>query len=124
MEKISKYTMIIFAIITAAFVLYAYFNPISRKLHFTSSSELMHFGGFSILSFFIAGSFSGVRIRLILLLCSVGYLLEIAQPLLTAQREFSYSDVWANFIGIFVGVFIFTALRIFFSYSNAKIGKT
>ena len=85
--------------------IYAYFNPISRKFHFTRSDELMHVAGFAIVSCLLVFALPKLKRRyLILWLCSVGVLVELAQPLLTPRRKLSISDIAANGLGVLMGV--------------------
>jgi len=104
-------------LILGAFILTAYFFPISRKFHFTNSDEIMHFTGFAILGFMFAVSFPKYKASLSLsVIILLGIILELAQPLLTARRELSVADIIANGSGGLIGyilgaVIVFAALR-------------
>ena len=92
-------------LLSLGFVIYAYFNPVASRFHFTDSDELLHVTGFLILSFLLAASFSNSsHFKLGLGLCLFGALSEIAQPLLTQRRELSLSDIGANWIGVILGI--------------------
>lgn len=99
---------IIFNLITLCaigFAIYAYFNPISGRFYFTRSDGLMHLTGFTIVSCLVVFALPEVkRSNLILWICSIGGLAEVAQPLLTRERELSISDIGANGLGVLLGV--------------------
>ena len=103
---------IIFNLITLAalgFAIYTYFNPISRKFHFTSSDAVMHVTGFAVVSCLLVFALPNVKRRnLMFWMGSVGVLVEVAQPLLTRKRELSISDMGANGLGVLMGVVIGT----------------
>lgn len=100
-----------------AFIIKAYFYPISSKFYFTSSDELMHFTGFAFLGFIFALAFPNKKPSLgIFCIVLLGIGLEIAQPLFTLRRELSLSDMIANGTGGLVGyglgaIIQFTALK-------------
>jgi len=115
-KLIVKFTMVVLAIASSLFAIYAYFNPISGSFHFTKSDEVMHITGFAIVSFLLAIGFSSYsRPKLVLWLCLVGIFVEIAQPLLTTRRELSHSDIVANWLGVLLGVCISMVLLTLFS---------
>jgi len=89
------------------FAIYAYLNPILWIYHFTSSDALMHVTGFAIVSFLLVFVLPNAKRRdLIFWICSIGGLIEVAQPLLTRRRELSVHDIGANGIGVLIGVAI------------------
>lgn len=91
-------------LILGAFILKAYFFPISGKFYFTSSDILMHFTGFAILGFMFAIAFPKYKASLsICFIIFIGIMLEVAQPILTARRELSLADMIANGAGGLIG---------------------
>ena len=87
-----------------AFIIRAYFYPISGKFYFTSSDELMHFTGFIVLGFLFALAFAKNKISHGMLFITLfGIALELAQPVLTASRKLSVSDMMANAAGGIIG---------------------
>ena len=110
MKKLAKIILNLITLGAIGFALYAYFNPISWKLYFTNSDALMHVTGFAIvscLSIFALPNFK--RRYLMICICSVSVLAEVAQPLLTRRRELSISDIGANCLGVLIGFTIASA---------------
>lgn len=104
--KVSYLTIIarFLFLILGAFILKAYFFPISRKFHFTRSDEVMHFTGFAILGLMLAIAFPKYKAALnIWFIIFFGIILELGQPLLTARRELSITDMIANGSGGLIG---------------------
>lgn len=104
--KIAYLTIIarVLFLILGTFILKAYFFAISGKFYFTSSDELMHFTGFAIFGLIFAIAFPKFNASLgITFITLFGIMLEIAQPLLTADRQLSVSDMIANGLGGLIG---------------------
>ena len=110
MKILAKIILKLITLSAIGFAIYAYFNPISGKFHFTSSDELMHVTGFAVVSCLLVFALPNVkRSNLMFWMGSLGVLVEIAQPLLTRRRELSISDIGANGLGVLMGVVIGTA---------------
>ena len=108
----------ILLLITFAIIIWACFNKIPTPLYFSRSDNILHFTGFVGLGALTAISFPYLsKLKVIAAIISFGIALELAQPLFTANRELSFSDMISNASGGIVGyvigmVFIAIAIKI------------
>lgn len=112
-------TLRILLFLAAIFIIWACFNKLPTRFYFSRSDAILHFTGFFSLGALTAITFPKIHtIKILAAIIIFGISLEITQPLFTANRELSLSDMAANALGGIVGylvgvIFIFILLRLF-----------
>ena len=106
----------------AMLVGYGLFRPEPAPNLFSHSDKFFHIGAFATL--YLTGVFAlaAKRVRLWVV---VGFLMmaplsEVVQSLLQASRLFSVEDIFANALGVAVGVILHLVWQIFARYKSLK----